>query len=464
MALKLKSKPRYRRRVGVFSGIDVKHDESVIDFSTASMCYNFDFSSGALRDGYGIQSDPAVPTVATAYWIYRYYSQDAGRYVEQYIYQYSGVLRYYDEYTGDLLFIYGNPFPPITAINYRLNSEDVMLMSCEGHRLITWNGKKLVEHKDSPVISSMALHYERLFVTSPETPTRVYFSQNLDPTNWSISSTEGGFIELLDERGDLNKVVSFANYLYIFRDHGISRVSAYGDQSEFSVTNLFVSAGRIYPESIVKCGSCIVFLASDGLYVFDGYECARTLKNLDGLYDGKVKASTYFNGKYYLACRMNFGDGKKVGCENGEYEVNALLVYDPTSGEYSLSRGMDISFMNAVTYLDRDFLAAYEKTGGGGIITECGSRFGEPLPKLWKSPVTDFGAPDKTKSLRELYVDTATDCAARVDTGKKVKTVQIKTGSRRLRLNTNCKAFSLELSDDASGACIKPPTIIYSTY
>lgn len=464
MALRLKSRPRYRRRVGAFSGLDVKHDESVINFSTAKTCYNFDFSSGALRDGYGIQSDVDVPKEATAFWIYRYYSEDAGRYVEQYLYQYAGVLRYYDEYTGKLRFINGNPFPPITAINYRLNSKDVLLMSCEGHRLISWNGKNLVEYATSPVISSMALHYERLFVTSPEESTKVYFSQNLDPTNWNLSSTEGGFIELLDDRGALNKVVSFANYLYIFRDHGISRVTAYGDQSDFSVTNLFVSAGRIYPESIVKCGACIVFLASDGLYVFDGYECVRALKNLDGLIVGGAKASAYHNGKYYLSCRMDFGDGKEIGCESGEFEANALLVFDPSSGEYSLSRGLDIRFLGACSYLKRDFLAAYEKSAGGGTVVQNGAVLDNPLPKMWKSGTTDFSAPDKTKALRELYVTSATDCTVCVDTGKKQKTLSVKAGSRRLRLNTNCKEFSLEIACGQSGVNIRPPTVIYSTY
>ena len=68
--LKIPSVTRYRKRVGGFGAIDVKHDESVIQFNTAAECYNFDFTSGALRAGYGVQTHAAVPTSATRYWVF----------------------------------------------------------------------------------------------------------------------------------------------------------------------------------------------------------------------------------------------------------------------------------------------------------------------------------------------------------------------------------------------------------
>ncbi|MCH5164800.1 MAG: hypothetical protein J1G01_00160 [Clostridiales bacterium] len=463
--LKIPSVARYRKRVGGFGSLDVKHDGSVLQFNTAESCYNFDFGSGALGAGYGVSANAAVHNEAQRYWIYRYYSEEAGGFVDQCFFQEShGLLMCYDSYEKELLYISGFPYPPIQAMNYRLNSKDVLLISCEGRKLIVWDGFVLKTHESSPVISSMALHYERLFVTSREEPTKVFFSDDLDPTNWDISIDGGGFIELLDERGELNKIVSFGNYLYIFRDHGISRVTAFGDQREFSVANLFMTAGRIFPSSIAVCGSCIIFLASDGLYMFDGYDCTRVLQNLDGLIvPSDVCASAYYNGRYYLACRMDFDDDKQVGCEKGKYTANGLLTYSTANGEYTITRGIDITFMNGCTYLGEDFLMCCAG-GEGGVIEKNGKLFDESLPKFWKSPETDFGAPDRTKAIRELYIQGNADCKITLSSDKKTKTFKVKAGDRRVRVNFNAKRLSLAVESDAADCTIKAPTIVYSSY
>ncbi|MDE7464381.1 MAG: hypothetical protein K2M48_05060, partial [Clostridiales bacterium] len=464
-ALKIPRSTRYRKRVGRFAGLDVKNDESVVDFSTAAVCYNFDFSSGALRGGYGIVSHAAVPTDAKRYWVYRCYSETLGKMVDKYMFHSpSGLIRFYEPETGRIRVLSGVSFSDVKMLNYKLNSKDVILISCNERPLMTWDGGTIVRHDSAPRISSMALHYERLFVTNPDEPTKVFFSDDLDPTNWKVDSTAGGFIELLDERGDMTKVVSFGGYLYVFREHGISRITAAGAQSGFSAVNLFVSADRIYPESIVKCGSVIMFLASDGLYAFDGYDCTKLLTRLGGLIDGAPKSSAYFDGKYYLSCRMNFDDGKKIGSEasadDGADESNALLVYDVTTGEYAVTRGLAIEYMNSCTVDGEDMLVACER-GGAGVIKRCGTRFDEPLPKLWRSPETDFGKPDCTKMLREVYVDTSVPCSVTVR-GKRVKTKAVKSGRHRVRVNTSADAVALVLETAEADCVIRPPTVIYT--
>lgn len=463
-ALKIPKRTRYRKRVGRFVGLDVKDDESVIDFSTAAMCYNFDFSSGALCGGYGIESHAAVPAAANGYWVYRCYSEKLGKTVDKYLFSMSnGLIQYYEPEDGRLHVFSGFAFTGVEMLNYKLNSKDVMLISTNERPLMVWDGKYIYRHDNAPRISSMALHFERLFVINPDAPTKVFFSDDLDPTNWTVGSDSAGFIELLDERGSMTKVVSFGGYLYVFREHGISRITAAGAQSGFSAVNLFVSADRIYPESIVKCGSVIMFLASDGLYAFDGYDCTKVLTRLNGLIAGAPSASAYFGGRYYLACKMDFGDEKKIGCENEDDPVsNGLLVYDVTTGEYSVTRGLSIESMSACSYDGEDFLVAVE-SGGAGVITRCGKRFDEPLPKLWSSPETDFGKPDRTKMLREVYIDTSVPCSVTVG-GKRKKTKTVKSGRRRVRMNTAADAVKLVIETDAADCVIRPPSVIYTEY
>lgn len=454
---------RYRQQSMGYGAVDYKHDDSVIGFSTAREFYNFDASSGALRTGYGVSAHPAVPVAAARYWVYRLYSDSAGGYVDRYLVQYSnGYVAARNMNDDECSYISGKTFSPIDAIAYRLDSKDVLFLVCAGHKLICWNGETLEEYPDSPAILSMTVHYERLFVTSRDERTRVYFSENLDPRSWNISAVGGGFIDMTDERGFSNKVVSFGNYLYVFRDHGISRITAFGDQSEFSVVHMFVTAGRIYPSSITICGDRIMFLASDGLYAFDGYECRRVLENLSGLIAPDDDcASAYFDGRYYLACRMDFADGLTVGCEASERGANGLLVFDPTSGEYSVSRGLNIRYMYAASYNGEDFLMCCE-SGMGGVIARCGKRFSAPLPKHWKGPASKLGKPDKIKSVSDVCLDS--DCNAMLTVemdGRSVVCNIVGTGGR-YRTFISGKTLSIAIDVACAECNITPVTVIYS--
>ena len=98
----------------------------------------------------------------------------------------------------------------------------------------------------------------------------LWFSDDLDPTNWNISLDEAGFVEMADENGALLKVLSFFNYVYVFRSYGITRFYATGEQSRFSLMHLFVSSDRIIGDTVCVCGARILFLTQRGLFDFDG--------------------------------------------------------------------------------------------------------------------------------------------------------------------------------------------------
>ena len=117
----------------------------------------------------------------------------------------------------------------------------------------------------------MCVHGERLFLTDSSNHNSLWFSDDFDPTNWNVSLSEAGFIDMIGEKGRLLKVISFGGYIYVFRSYGITRVTAYGNQKSFSVADLFVSSGKIRGESITVCGDCVLFFASDGYTVSTGF-------------------------------------------------------------------------------------------------------------------------------------------------------------------------------------------------
>lgn len=146
------------------------------------------------------------------------------------------------------------------ALNYRLNGEDVMIFCSGKDKMRVYNGVDTpTVIDDAPALSSICVHGERLFATSPDTLNTLWFSDDLDPTNWNISLDEAGFVEMADENGALLKVLSFFNYVYVFRSYGITRFYATGEQSRFSLMHLFVSSDRIIGDTVCVCGARILF-------------------------------------------------------------------------------------------------------------------------------------------------------------------------------------------------------------
>lgn len=84
---------------------------------------------------------------------------------------------------------------------------------------------------------------------------------------------------MIDERGALNRVISYLNYVYVFRDYGISRITAFGAQTDFSVSNLFVSSGKIYPRSVALCGDSVIFLRRTGFICLTEFPPKKYLKD-----------------------------------------------------------------------------------------------------------------------------------------------------------------------------------------
>ncbi|MBR2989303.1 MAG: hypothetical protein IKC64_06250, partial [Clostridia bacterium] len=336
------------------NGVNYRYDESVLPPSTASECYNFDFSSGALTDGYGLENANYFEGLEIKYiFHYKRYDQKNERYDDRIMGVSTDGEVFVSPVTNPMQItklngvnLSGEP----TFVNYRLYGDDVVIISTTSEGMLVYTGVGEPYYVESaPVITSMALHYERLFVTTTGEKNSVWFSDDLDPTNWDSSLDGGGFIQMLDERGSVNRVISYLGYVYAFRDYGITRITAYGEQTDFSVSNLFVSSGKIYPKSVANCGDRVIFLAEDGLYAFDGVSVGKILSQMgDLIKNGESAVGVYANGKYYLAFNRK-QNGECVGDERVvETGNNGLLVYDINSGEYALSRGIIVSSLSVV--------------------------------------------------------------------------------------------------------------------
>lgn len=430
-----------RRLIGRFEGPEMRVWEGALPEGGAARVLGFDTSDGALTDGYGLEEGLFAGRDVWSAWRFVRYDYDEEKYVDIVMYCGADGKVRYSEAGGAFTELAGATFTsPPSAVVYRLYGDDSVLMFSATDRMAVWNGVDEVRRvDDSPLMTSVALHYERMFATAAGEANAVYFSDDLDPTNWDASDLEaGGFIQLLDERGRLLKVVDFLNYVYVFREHGISRVTAYASQEDFSVANLYIAGGRIYEGSVCACGDVVMMLASDGLWSFDGYSASARLSSVR--FRPSPSASALFsNGKYYLAACTESEDGSN----------DTLVVYDVRSGDYTLSR-VALDRLCAVG----DDVYGVTPEGRAGKVTACGALFGTPMDKLWESGTTDMDMPGRRKTVSSIALRTAGDVTLTVETEEGERSWNIRGGDAPVRVRT-CVAgevFRFRIRSSSPGA------------
>lgn len=469
------------------NGINTTIDEYSTPINYSKNAYNFDYKNGALCTGLGIghldvsmtRDDKNIKRLTLpegldvlAIWSFDRYVDSLDN-VDTYMIAYCSDKHIYmaNLITGVAAFelvASDKTFETIpTAIKYRVDGYDCIIFTTPTDGMMVYTTTTYrKDTTDCPPITSMCMHYERLFATVNGEKISLWFSDDLDPTNWSVSSTEAGFINMIDARGQLNKVISFKDYLYVFREYGISKITAYANQEEFSVAQLFLSSTKIYENTVCVCGDTILMLLDDGLYAFDGLNVEKLNLNIENIIKPDTKAvATYHNGKYYLACKIDFPDDDIIGCESTDYTNNAIIEIDLNSGTFSITRGIDITYLySAQDYCFSKLFCCYRKDGATklGFLDHSGSILGEPIPKLWRSPFTDFDSPNKLKILKELYFNCKQPTKITIETEKKSKSYLVtpKDGLAKIYVNMVGKEFAIHFSVDTAEAYISNPKVI----
>ncbi|MBE5732948.1 MAG: hypothetical protein E7353_07965 [Clostridiales bacterium] len=469
---KIIQKPRKTVRLNsFFKGVDSINDDMVANLNSAKECYNFDSSTGALTPLTGFAEVFLKPF--TGYWLVAqnsgYSMIDGRKFYSAVFVDDKGKLMTYDfdenGNAGDLYEVGDDAFHFTSKpqmIEYKEKGEDAMLFSSPTDGLVTWRGgaEPPEQIKNAPLITSMAKHSERLFVTVAGRTDKVWFSDVLDPTNWNVSLQDAGYIGFSDERGECEKVLAFGGYVYVFRAYGISRITAYGDQAEFVVEHVFSSGSRICPSSVTLCANRVIFASDDGLFSFNGSSVTKIMPLLSPLLKfGKNTTTAFYKGKFYLATEM-LTEGK-IGCENGQYKNNVMIVYDLYTDKYYLYRGIDVRGIFPLLGVGKVYIVV------GNTLKLCEMNYsnvfdGEILERKWRSPVSDFGNSEK-KTLKELSVCTDYDITVRVYSDDEVieRKVAGKSGRSVVPINLTSYTFCIEFVSNDYSCRIASPTLIY---
>ncbi|MBR1984438.1 MAG: hypothetical protein IKA31_01735, partial [Clostridia bacterium] len=444
--LVVKNSKTYKITYNAFAnGMTTELDDNLQNHKIAKLTYNFTSKNGALKSGLGfkklcfpnglgeeIEMNPPKYEILKT-WHFKNYNhvQDTRR--DMFIvlcddkYLYWTLIESQDPNFYMLNTKKQESTPNV--IGYRLNGEDSIIITSTTNEMQVVSPSGDVETFDNaPKFIAVCIHNERLFAITEGERSRLMFSANLDPTNWNLDIDEAGFIDMLDERGSMNNVISFKDYVYVIRDYGISRVSAYADQTEFMVTQLFNSSVKIYADSVAVCGEKMLFLAQNGIYVFDGYSTKKLDLPITDIFakDNSKAVGAFYNGKYYLALKIDFDDDI-VGAESSlSFVNNALIELDLDDYSYSILRGVDILSMLTIKHENCNKLVANFRGDNclklGELTQETSMVFYENLPKKWVSPKSNLGFANKLKIIKEITLLSKGDISITIATDKETKT------------------------------------------
>lgn len=454
-------------RVG-FKGIIQTVDESLLSHEYAKECDNFSFDNGVLKSNLGLDrakgyfrfpntnrhTYPECPPNKPARRVFLYRRKENGEDADRIVVQLlDGTAWHTKLYENDEWHMYPGVqiIDNAQAVNYNYNGEDVMILcSSTNDKMFFLNGDDAKVCSAAPHFSCIAVHNERVYGGFNGEQTRLWFSDDFNPANWNVSTTEAGYIDFADGMGDILKLISFQNYLYIFREYGIYRLTAYGDPSDFILKKVITDTGRLCKDSIVQCGDRIVFYAGNGLFSFDGYTATPIGKELPPLYSTFYMCGAYLDNCYYLACRT----------KNDEFLNNSLIKYDLKQNQYSILYGVQIRYMTAVkSRYGADIVCTLEDDNGYvlGMITKSGKALKETTTKHYASPYNNMSiAGFKTVKSIALVSKYPITLTVILDGKRYVFDVEGKEEMQIVTVEKSGREFGVEIDTTAQNAYVTP--------
>ena len=462
-----------------FKGIVTSIDESILGSEYSPMAYNFTFRKGVLKSDLGIdcatgyhpqsqlirRNIPPFGNGVSILDVFVYHRRHNGSYDDMIIAQTSdGAFFYTRVFEEDVwhIMLSPNTTKRVCGVSYNHDGKDVFLISGEDIGLHVFDGETTSIIEDGPGFSSIAIHFERVFGTVNGKDNQVWFSSSLDPTNWKVSGDEAGYVNFHDECGEVLKVVSFLGYLYIFREHGIYRLTAYGDQEEFSLKKMFTDTGRIYKDTIALCGNKIIFYTEEGLYAFDGYSVSMLNLEIPTIHTAYTACGAYLDNKYYLACKADLGDFYNQPMTN-----NCILEFDLKEKTLSIIAPYDaLRLVPLKVHHATDVLVVSQGERSEQLqrIDNKGAFFEEGRAKFYRTGYNNFGT-DKLKIVREVVIDTKYPMTFAVITDGNRKTFELqgKSSPQKLFVDRAGHKIGFELSTTSIYTDVSPIRVKINT-
>lgn len=328
------------------------------------------------------------------------------------------------------------------------DNKNTMIFCSQTDDMWVWSGiDEPYQVLDAPHVSDMAVGLDRLFVVSESHPYTILFSDDLDPSNWSMIAGEAGQVEFHDNLGKVLKVFALDNYIYVIRDYGIVKLYGYSEtDNTFNISRVYFSTNNIYKNTISIAGDKIVFMCGNEIYSFDGLSCKLMYLNLSGqIYNPQLAIGLCVNNIYYLCANLyeNLDRNNALACIDLESKNITHLCFD--EDYYRLSK-INVNNYNVVVVL-------YDKntTKNAKVpiyIVKNSNQNAENCNFLYKTHDLNINpkCADKILTKLTLLTKNSVDVCIETDVTSKRFCVLGSSSFQSIKLNIKCKLFALKFS------------------
>lgn len=172
-----------------------------------------------------------------------------------------------------------------------------------------------------------AVHYERVFIGKGQL---LHYSEPMKGDTLNQPSTYGyGKIQFTDKLGNILAIVSLRGKLYLFRQYGITAITAFADPLNFKIETVPYHCGKILTNTVAKCGDKVCFFTEKGLHVFDGTSCKRAVnaddEDINLTY--AMSSAACLQDRYFIGVKLKSGEYIMYSY-NPEAEVGRYLCYE----------------------------------------------------------------------------------------------------------------------------------------
>ena len=443
-------------------GLNQSADDSLLSVNQSRDAQNVDVSSGTLKtiSGYSKYIATAAPAGITRLMKFYKNNTSTGA-VTSYLLAATATAIYYWTGSAWSALATGLTSGDWDYLNYQISSTDVIIMGNGSDVMKKWDGTTFSNLGGTPpVAKSISLHAERLWATGVKAyPNTVYYSDDLNPENWTGGEDAAGEVYLPTWDGGVCIGVSnIFSDLVIFKTNNIFRVvGTY--PSVYEVKQVYSSVGAIAEKTIVSGNDRAFFLSKDGLYYYNGVSAYPLLGDMAKdvvINPAYVKNAVSIIHKNVLYCA--FPEGNSTA-------NNAVLVYDLLNKNLMIWRGLAVTdFMEYEDKLLFTDSTGYVYTMDGNAATFDGTN----INAYWETPWQDLDAFRVTKTADTLYFYAKGNGIMRVDVtfdGKtKTKNVTLSPSGKlhSLSLNLEGRRFKMKFSNvSGSNFELKQPELTY---
>lgn len=322
-------------------------------------------------------------------------------------------------------------------INYQQGMTEILIMTNGVDPMFKWDGTTFSNLGGAPYTpkgTSMALHYERLWVTGDRAnPNMLYASDAFDPEFWEINYVnvpgaqdplaDAGVVKELPtwDGGICIGVSNIFDDIVIFKTYSIWKIiGTY--PGEYDDVKVFSAVGAIAKRSIIDAGNVSMFLAMDGIYIYDGvktypvsFPIKKVMAEMNTAYRDKA-VGIFYDNRYILAIPTG-----------SSTENNTVIDYDLLKQTFNIKRGFNVT----------DFLVFEDKllfSNNNSYVLEYdkGDTFdGVPIVAFWDTPYTALSTPSLTKVSSRIYADT-----------------EILTPEGQVKISAICDQFNASVTTD----------------